>query len=452
MSESPRKVLFQEDEIEKREPMPPLPIPKGVPRVQKAERSQMELRPYHLDAILPEDHAARIVWDFVGKLDLSALYNDIRAVEGHAGRPSIDPVILMSLWMYATIDGVGSARALARLCEAHDAYRWICGGVSVNYHTLADFRVGHGKFLDEQLTTSVASLMAEGLVELNRVAQDGVRVRASAGAASFRRKNTLEECLKEAEEQIEALKKEVEEDPDGTNKRRRAAQERAARERKERVTEALKHVQEIEKKKKADEKEKARASTTDPEARVMKMADGGFRPAYNCQFAADTGSMVIVGVDVDNSGSDQGKMSPMVEQLQERYNQTPKEYLVDGGFASLDEIDRVGGSGEIIIFAPVRTPKDPERNAHEPLPGDKPAVADWRCRMGTEEAKKIYKDRAATAECVNAQARNRGLQQFRVRGVEKVKYVLLWFAIAHNLMRAVALRLQSASDPLQAAA
>ena len=449
MDGSLQRALFEENEIETRN----VDLkPKGPPRVQRADRSQLELRPFDLDSTLPEGHTARLVWDFVLGLDLSVLYGAIQATEGSVGRPAIDPLILMSLWLYATIDGVGSARAVTRLCVAHDAYRWICGGVSVNYHTLADFRVDHGKFLDDQLTNSVAALMAEGLVDLNRVAQDGVRVRASAGAASFRRKPTLEELLREAEEHVEALKQKVNEDPEDTDNRRRTAQKRAAEERLARVKEALKHVQEVEEKKKAAEKAKARASTTDPDARVMKMPDGGYRPAFNCQFVADTGSMVIVGVDVDNNGSDQGKMSPMLDQLEERYDQTPSEYLVDGGFASHDEIDKVCGNGQTTVYAPVRTPKDPERDAHAPLAGDKPTVAEWRKRMGTDDAKKIYKDRASTAECVNAQARNRGLQQFRVRGLQKVKSVLLWFAIAHNLMRAVALRLKSAMNPIQMAA
>jgi transposase len=449
MNKSQQYTLFLDDEIPTKAPDSK---PRGAPRVKRADRSQLELRPFDLESTLTEGHTARLVWDFVLGLDLSVLYNKIRATEGQVGRSAIDPVILMSLWMYATIDGVGSARALARLCEAHDAYRWICGGVSVNHHTLSDFRVDHGEFLDSQLTASVAALMAEGLVAINRVAQDGVRVRASAGAASFRRKPTLEECLKEAEEQIEALKQEVADDPAGTEKRRRASRERAAQERLERVSKALKHVQEVEEKKKTADKEKARASTTDPEARVMKMPDGGFRPAFNGQFASDTETMVILGVDVDNSGSDQGKMSPMVEQLQERYGQTPSDYLIDGGFANHDDIEKVSGP-EIgcTVYAPVQTPKDKDRDRFQPMDNDTKLIAEWRKRMGTDAAKEIYKERAATAECVNAHARNRGLQQFKVRGADKVRTILLWFALAHNLMRTAALRLASGMKVTEAA-
>ena len=428
-------------------PLPPADVPSAdavpvaVPRVQRPDRTQLELRPVDLESLLPADHRARIVWDFVQGLDLSVLYGEIRAVEGGAGRPAIDPAILMALWLYATLDGVGSARALERLCEQHDAYRWIVGGVSVNYHTLAEFRVAHGEVLDTALTTSVATLMAEGLVELKRVAQDGIRVRAHAGAASFRRRERLEACLAEATAQVVALKQEVHDDPGATARRQAAARERAARERQERVAQALAQLPEIEAKKRGDEKGQARASTTDADARVMKMADGGFRPAFNGEFATDTATQVIVGVDATNVGSDLGALVPMVEQLDGRYEQVPAEMLVDGGFASHEAIAQVAGPEYgCTVYAPVPKPKDPTRERYHARPGDSDVVGAWRARMGTAEAQAIYKERAATAECVNALARNRGLRQFLVRGLPKVKAVLLWFALAHNLMRSVALR------------
>jgi transposase len=419
---------------------------KGGPRVQRPNRSQMELRPVDLDALLPPDHRARLVWEFVEGLDLGPLYGEIKAVEGHAGRPSIDPAILMSLWLYATLEGVGSARALERLCEQHDAYRWICGGVSVNYHTLAEFRVAHGEWLDAQLTASVATLVSEGLVDLKRVAQDGVRVRASAGAASFHRRERLEGCLAEAEAQVAALRREVHEDPAATSRRLAAARQRAAEEQRERVAKALAQLPEVEAKKKAADKDKARVSTTDPDARVMKMADGGFRPAFNGQFATDTSTQVIVGVDVSNVGSDLGQAAPMVEQIRARHQKGPDELLVDGGFVAHDDIVAIAQPGlRCLVYAPVPQPRDPSRDRHQPLPSDPEAISEWRQRMGTDQAKEIYKDRAATAECVNAIARNRGLRQFVVRGLAKVKAILLWFALAHNLMRAVALRRAAAA-------
>jgi len=257
-----------------------------LPRVERPNRAQLELRSVDLDGLLPADHRARLVWDFVEGLDLAPLYAAIRAVEGGAGRPAIDPAILTALWLYATLEGVGSARALDRLCDQHDAYRWLAGGVSVNYHTLADFRVAHAEVLDALLTRSVATLMAEGLVTLTRVAQDGVRVRASAGAASFRGRDRLQHYLDEADTQVRALRQELDEDPAATSRRQAAARTRAAQERRARVQKALEQLADVEAQHRnahdsAAHRRTARASTTDPEARVMKMADGGFRPAFN---------------------------------------------------------------------------------------------------------------------------------------------------------------------------
>ena len=417
------------------------PAPSGRPRVKRANRHQMAMRTVALDALLPEDHPARLVWEYVEGLDLGPLYEPIRAVEGHAGRDAIDPKILMGLWLYATLDGVGVARQLDRLCRDHVAYQWICGGVSVNYHTLSDFRTAHTEFLDELLTQSVATLMHQDLVTLHRVAQDGMRVRASAGAASFRRHKTLEECHCEAQEQVESLRAELEADPGASSKRQQAARRRAARERSERIRQALEELPEVESKKKPADRDKARVSTTDPEARVMKMADGGFRPAHNVQFATDTESQVITGVDVVNTGSDQGQMSPMVEQHQDRYGRAPDEVLVDGGFAKHEDIEQVSSpESGTVVYAPVQKAKKDDRDPHTRRPGDSKTIAEWRERMGTAEAKEIYKERASTAECVNAIARNRGLCQFLVRGLAKVRAVALWFALAHNLMRAVTLR------------
>lgn len=416
---------------------------RGRPRLQRPHRDQVELRPTHLDALLPPDHRARAVWDFVEGLDLSALHARIRAVEGHPGRPPVDPAILLALWLYATLEGVGSARALARLCEEHDAYRWIAGGVGVNHHTLADVRVDHADVLDGLLTASVAALVVDGLVTLERVAQDGVRVRASAGAASFRRRDALDAALADAETRVATLRAELDDDPAATSRRVAAARERAARERLERVRHALGQLPALEAAKRRNGKAPgdARASTTDPEARVMKMADGGFRPAFNAQLATDTASGVIVGLDVTDVGSDQGLLGPMVRQLERRHGRAPAEVLVDGGYVSLEDVGALADSHcGTALYAPPTTPRDPARDPFLPLPDDHPAVAAWRVRMGTPEAKGIYRQRAATAELVNAQARNRGLRQLPVRGLARARAMLLWFALAHNLVRTVALR------------
>jgi hypothetical protein len=346
----------------------------------------------------------------------------------------------MSLWLYATLRGIGSARELARRTVEDLPFEWICGDVTVNHHTLSDFRTAHVEFLDQVLTRGVAALMEQELVTLDRVAQDGMKVRASAGAASFRRRPTLEQCLAEAEAQVAALKAELEDDPAAAHSRQKAARQRAAEDRCARLQKALEQLPLVEAKKDSHEKDKARVSTTDPEARVMKMADGGYRPAYNVQLASDTATQIITGVEVTNSGGDQGQMAPMVEQHDERYGCTPEEMLVDGGFVKKDDITQVSEPhGSTKVYAPVQASKTDKRDPHTPRPDDSSAVAEWRQRMATPEAKEIYKERASTAECVNAQARNRNLYQVRVRGAPKVRAVVLWYVLAHNLMRMVAL-------------
>lgn len=417
--------------------------PAGTPRLRVACRDQVVMRILALDQMLPADDEARTVVAFVEQVDLSELYRRIRAVAGGPGQAPIDPKILLSLWLFATIKGVGSARELNRLCVRHLSYQWICGDVSVNDHTLSDFRVAHAEFLDRLLTQQIAQLMSVGAVTLERVAQDGVRVRASAGASSFRRQPTLEQCLVEAQAQVTALREEVQSDPAAATRREQAARERAAREREQRVRDALQAcaaVQAAKERRGRDSlKQPARGSTTDPDARKMKMPDGGTRPAFNVQFATDTASQVIVGVDAINAGTDAGQLGPMSQQIESRTGQRPQAHLADGGFASDDDLEELNDPGDgPKIYLPV---KDAEKKRAQgvdpftPLPGDSPARAEWRQRMGTESAQEIYKQRAATAECVNALARQRGLTQFRVRSLTKVKLIATWFALAHNVLR-----------------
>jgi len=434
MANEPQSALFNEEPELTGAPPVKAAAP-GVARVLLPNRAQMELRASDLESLLPEGHRARIVWAYVERADLRAMYAGIKAVAGGSGRTPIAPEILFALWLYATLEGVGSARALARLTQDHDAYRWMCGGVQVNYHTLSDFRAAQGAALDGLLTDGVAALLAVGAVKLKRVAQDGMRVRASAGASSFRRRGSLERCLDEARAQVESLKRQIEDDPGALTRRQQAARARAIREREERIDQAVQRLPELAKLKAKQGKkpEDARVSTTDAEATVMKMGDGGFRPAYNAQYATDTESQVIVGVEVVTVGSDMGQLAPMVEQVTDRCGESPGHWLVDGGYPAHEQLDAVAKQTE--VYAPVPKPKDPSTDPHVAKPGDSAAVAAWRQRMGTAAAKQIYPERAATAECVNALARERGLTRLRVRGQAKVRGVLLLHALAHNLMR-----------------
>lgn len=412
----------------------------GAARVKRAERRQVELRPCSLEELLPEDHRARLLWRASEKLDLSLFYRSIESREGSAGAPAIDPQILVVLWLYATSEGVGSAREIERLTRSHDAYRWICGGVSVNHHTLSDFRVAHERALDQLMSEILGVLMHQGLLTLDRVAQDGTRVRASAGAASFRREKSLRGCLDAAKARVRATKELLEREEGGRlAPRRKSAMLRAAKQREERLERALQAMEKLRAARPASEHEELRVSSSDPQARVMKMADGGFRPAYNLQFATDTASRVIVGVSVTTKGNDQGEIAPMLEQLERRTKRRPREHLVDAGYMKLSEIEAVGEKGTALLAPPLK-PCGSTRDPFQPLATDTPMVAAWRRRMGSEEAKQRYKERAATAETTNADLRTwRGLDRLHVRGSGKVLCVALWAALTYNLMRCMSL-------------
>lgn len=303
----------------------------------------------------------------------------------------------------------------------------------MNYHLLSDFRVGHGEALDELQTQVLAAMMKQGLVTLDRMAQDGTRVRASAGAASFRREPRLKEFLAAAKEQVEHVKK-LSDDPTVTA-REAAARKRAAREQEERIQKALEEMPEARAAKKKDKQDEARVSTTDPESRVMKMGDGGFRPAFNLEFAATTKEAVIVGVGVTNVGSDKSELTPMLEQIEQRTGQRPSEYLMDNGFVNLEAIEEAEKKGTA-VYAPPSAKKKGEEPSYEPKPDDSPEVAAWRKRMGTKEAKDLYtKQRGATSELVNAKVKEHQGLKLRVRGLKNVLVIALWHALAYNLMR-----------------
>lgn len=421
-----------------------------APRMKSPDRSQVDPNPKRIDDLIPASHRVRLVWELVQELDLAPLYAQIKAVEGHAGRPPIDPRILVALWLYATDEAIAKARELYRRCYDCDPYKWLRGGVDVNYHTLSDFRTQHSEWLKEQVVTNIAAIRAEGLASLDVLGQDGMRVRANAGNDSFKREGTLQQLLEKAEQQWDRLQQEFEQETK-LSARQQAAQERAGRERIERLKQAqqeVKKVAETREKRKKGDGASARASTTDPVARRMKMGDGGTRPAYNVEFTTDLNSLVIMGADLLNAGSDAGQMEPMVQQIEVEQAPLPKdgEYYVDGGFATKEDIESVGQRG-VTVFSP---PKDVEKQQEQgkdpyaPKRGDSPEVAAWRQRMGTEEGRQKYKQRAK-CEWSNAACRNRGLHQFQVRGLAKVKTVVFWYVLIHNLFRMVALRAARAS-------
>jgi transposase len=414
----------------------------GRARLREPVRDQIEFRLVDLDALLASEHPARVIWAYVEKLDLSALEEAVRARAHGPGQSAASPRLCLSLWLYATSQGVGSARALAKLTECHDAYRWLCGGVGVNHHGLSDFRSAHAELLERLLIENVAALSVAGVIDLDEVVQDGVRVRASAGSSSFRRKKKLHQELRRAKRLVERLAQENKTDPDASNERIRAAGERAAREREARVNAALGQLAAIEahrarpgranrnNTKKGTKKAEPRASTTDPEARVMKMPDGGFRPAYNCQIASVAKGQIAIAVSAEAVGSDRGLMLPMLAAIAAGYARLPLRHLVDGGFNNNAAIEWAA-EHEVKVYGA------PPNSKHKTDPyllrkGDGPGVAAWRKRMGSPHGKSVYK-RRAPGECINARLRN-CVKQLTVRGRQKVGTVLTWFALANNIL------------------
>ena len=424
----------------------------GEVRLRKPERRQMELVPQCVDDFIAPTHPVRTVAQVVEKMDLSAFQEGIQAREGVAGRDATDPELLVGLWLYACIRGIGSARELARRCEESLPFRWLCGGVSVNHRLLSDFRTDHEKKLDELFTRVIATLVDKELVSVSRISQDGVRVRVSAGGASFHREERLRVLLAESETHVQGVKRQLQEPEKLAARavREKAAQRRVAEDRKKRIAEALEQLPEMERR----QQERAqragtgrsgnqirakalRVSTSDPDARIMKMPHGGYHPAFNVQLASDPQSRAIVGVEVSNEGTDSAGLSePMREQVERRTGKKVKQHLLDGGYLHYQDIERAQEQG-VELFVPPKGARKPENRGRElePKAGDSLAVLAWKRRMASEEGKQIYKLRGSTSETVNADLRTyRGLLPMSVRGLHQARCVALWCALAYNVM------------------
>ncbi len=467
---------------------------RGKPRLRVIDRSQMILNPTDIDRIIPEDHEVRAIWEITGSWDLSAYYEAIEVQEEEAGRPAYDPRLLLSLWLYAYSKGVSSAREISRLTAEDPPYQWLCGMEPVNYHSLADFRTVQGEDLHDLFVEMLALLSSEHLVILERVMQDGSKVKASAGADTFRSKGRLEIHLKAAEEQVRLMEEMGEQE---VAPRLLQARKRAAKERKERLERALANISEL-------GGCQPRASTTDPEARKMKQADGGFAPSYNVQISADSSQRVIVGVSVTNQENDKGLLPLAVEQIEENCGKAPGQVVVDSGFMDRDTIctldekqvevigfleDREtqkkalyrrrgvaeGFEGEAFrydsigdcyicpegkVLVPGREKKQRTRSvwiyaARKADCGscgskgrccprtkrrfvvrseDAPGMKRYLEVMATEEAKAIYKTRGAVSEFVNAWLKEKlQFRRFRLRGLRKANLEALWVSLAYNV-------------------
>ena len=424
---------------------------KGAVRLRKPERRQLAMVTQCADDLVRALHPVRAVMALVEKLDVSGFCEPIRARAGVAGRDATDPRLLVGLWLYACVRGIGSARELARRCEESAPFRWLCGGVSVNHRLLSDFRCDHADALDALFTQVLVTLVDKKLVRVSRISQDGVRIRVSAGSSSFRREERLQQLLVQAQQQVLELRKQLESPAQSAavTARQKAARRRAAESRQQRLEQAIAQLPEL-KKKQAEAAQRAgkgkcgheirakqpRVSTTDAATRGMKMANGGFNPAANVQLATDTKSRAILGVEVSNESSDSAGLSePMRQQVEQRTGGKVEQHLVDGGYLRLEDIVEAHQQG-VELFVPAKPARKPQNRGQEltPKPSDSEAIRAWKQRMGSDEGKKIYQQRAATSETVNAELRTyRGLAPLTVRGLNKIKCVALWCALAYNL-------------------
>src|SRR6202789_983809 len=424
---------------------------KGAVRLRKPERRQLAMVVQCADDLVRALHPVRTVMAVVEKLDVSGFCKPIRAREGIAGRDATDPRLLVGLWLYACVRGIGSCREVARRCEESAPFRWLCGGVGVNHRLLSDFRTDHADALDGLFTQVLVTLVDKKLVRVSRISQDGVRIRVSAGSSSFRREERLQQLLVQAQQQVLELRKQLESPAksDAVTAAQKAARQRAAESRQHRLEQAIAQLPELKQKQaeaaaragqgKCGEQIRARqprVSTTDAATRVMKMANGGFNPAANVQLATDTESRAILGVEVSNEGSDSAGLSePMRQQVEQRTGGKVEQHLVDGGYLRTEDIVQAHQQG-VELFVPSKPARNPQNRGREltPKPSDSEAIRAWKQRMGSDEGKKIYQQRAATSETVNAELRTyRGLAPLTVRGLNKIKCVALWCALAYNL-------------------
>jgi len=433
-------------------------------RIRQAERRQAGFELVDLESLVVEDHPVRAVWSFVEGLDLQVFYDRVKARGETPGRPATDPRILLALWLYATADGTGSARALARLCEHHTIYRWICGGVGVNHTMLSEFRLDSGEFLDRLLTSSLAALMKEGLIRLDEVITDGTKVRAAASRSSMRRRQSLTELEAKARDRVVELKKELEADSTAGERRQSKRRLSAAEDRARRVAAALaKHPMTATKQDKdlsdGDEPPSAsgkggkkpkeeRVSTTDPDAPLMKMADGAVRPAYNVQVASACG--FVVAIEPVQRRNDRGLAPVMVAQVKQRCGKLPDRLLADtGAMTAADIVTIVQAHPSVQVFSPPPARKEdskPESKArYERNRAAEPqCLKDWRTRMDSEEGQAVYKRRSNT-EHVHARLKNRGFGRMVLRGLAKVRIACLLHAVAHNMMWALSRRAPKAA-------
>ncbi len=425
-------------------------------RVKRAERMQARLEVVDLDGLVAADHVVRAVWAFVESLELSALYDRIRARGETAGRPATDPAILLALWLYATIEGVGSARLLERLCASHVIYRWICGGVGVNHELLRRFRNESGAYLERLMSQTLAALAAEGLIALEEIITDGTKVRAAASRGSMRSRVRIAALEAELRQRIATLRQELDTDPEASQRRLRSRQLAAAQERERRVRAAREKFATIEAEQAkhaethpgaaGEAADEPRVSISDPDARLMRMADGAVRPCYNVQVA--TASGFVVAIVPSERRNDRGLARSVVAEVERRCGMTPQRLLADvGAMTETDIVAFAASHPAMTVFAPPRPcsqtaqPASRARYARK-LAREPECLKAWRALMRSDAGKLVYRRRSST-EHAHGRMKNCGFGRMPVRGLDKVRSVCLLHAVAHNMRWAFSRRRRS---------
>jgi transposase len=309
------------------------------------DRRQLVMRTVDVELLIDEDHSARSIWELVGRLDLSLYYAQIASVQGRAGREHTDPRLLVSLWLYAYSRGISSAREIARQCEYEPAMQWLCALEPVSHRTLSGFRSDYKAALDDLFVQVLAMLSAEGLITLERVTLDGTKIKANAGGNTFRRKDKIQAHLELARQQVQAMEAQAAEE-EKVAKRHAAARRRAVRQRKSRLEAALREVERLQRDKKHDrESFAARASTTDPEAHVMRNGEGGTVPSYNVQLVTDTTCGLIVNVEATTDAIDYRQLEPALDRCQQTLGCRPQQMVADGDYTNHASVHAAAACG-----------------------------------------------------------------------------------------------------------
>ena len=314
-------------------------------RLAAVNRDQTVLRPIDVELLIDEDHSARSIWNLVGRLDLSLYHANIAAVEGRAGRDHTDPQLLISLWLYAYSRGISSGREVARQCEYEPGFQWLCGLEPISHRTLSGFRSDHKAALDDLFVQVLGLLSAEGLISMERVTLDGTKIKANAGGNTFRRKEKIEAHLKLAREQVRLMEEQSAQE-ERMAKRQASARRRGARQRASRLEAALREVERLQREKKEDRGTfVARASSTDPEAHVMRNGEGGTVPSYNVQLVTDTKQGLIVNVEATTDAIDYRQLEPALNRCLQTIGRQPRQIVADGDYTNHASVQAAANCG-----------------------------------------------------------------------------------------------------------